>query len=330
MCTAFTLASKDNQHFFGRNMDLEYDFNQSVMMIPRNYKWENVVDQSKHMTSYAMIGMGTILFDHPMIAEAMNEKGLAVAGLNFPHYCGYEQEVIEGDVNIGPFDVALWILSHFESVNQLKETLETLHIIDRPFNQHVPNATLHWIVSDKENQSIVIECVEGKMNVHDNPLGLLGNSPTFDWHMTHLNQYTMLNVQHQKPVQWLNHTLTPDGQGTGLIGLPGDVYPASRFVRAAFLKTHSQHIENAPQTIAQVFHILGNLAMVAGSVITEDDKQDLTRYSSCMWLETGVYYYWTYETIGVHAIALHNQDLEAHEIKLFEYPKGLKIYHQNQ
>ena len=329
MCTGLALETKDGLHLFGRNMDIEYSFNQSIIFIPRNFKCVNKSNKKELTTKYAVIGMGTIFDDYPTFADGMNEKGLGCAGLNFPVYVSYSKEDIEGKTNIPVYNFLLWVLANFSSVEEVKEALKNANIVDIPISENIPNTTLHWMISDITGKSIVVEQTKEKLNVFDNNIGVLTNSPTFDWHVANLNQYVSLRYNQVPEFKLGDQSLTALGQGTGLVGLPGDFTPASRFVRVAFLRDAMIKNDKDSIDLIEFFHILNNVAMVRGSTRTIEEKSDLTQYTSCMCLEKGIYYYNTYENNQINAIDMNKENLDGNEIKTYKYNKTLSINHVN-
>lgn len=329
MCTGLALETKDGLHLFGRNMDIEYSFNQSIIFIPRNFKCVNKSNKKELTTKYAVLGMGTIFDDYPTFADGMNEKGLGCAGLNFPVYVSYSKEDIEGKTNIPVYNFLLWVLANFSSVEEVKEALKNANIVDIPISENIPNTTLHWMISDITGKSIVVEQTKEKLNVFDNNIGVLTNSPTFDWHVANLNQYVGLRYNQVPEFKLGDQSLTALGQGTGLVGLPGDFTPASRFIRVAFLRDAMIKNDKDSIELIEFFHILNNVAMVRGSTRTVEEKSDLTQYTSCMCLEKGIYYYNTYENNQINAIDMNKENLDGNEIKTYKYNKTLSINHVN-
>lgn len=329
MCTGLALETKDGLHLFGRNMDIEYSFNQSIIFIPRNFKCVNKSNNKELTTKYAVLGMGTIFDDYPTFADGMNEKGLGCAGLNFPVYVSYSKEDIEGKTNIPVYNFLLWVLANFSSVEEVKEALKNANIVDIPISENIPNTTLHWMISDITGKSIVVEQTKEKLNVFDNNIGVLTNSPTFDWHVANLNQYVGLRYNQVPEFKLGDQSLTALGQGTGLVGLPGDFTPASRFIRVAFLRDAMIKNDKDSIDLIEFFHILNNVAMVRGSTRTVEEKSDLTQYTSCMCLEKGIYYYNTYENNQINAIDMNKENLDGNEIKTYKYNKTLSINHVN-
>lgn len=329
MCTGLALETKDGLHLFGRNMDIEYSFNQSIIFIPRKFKCVNKSNKKELTTKYAVLGMGTIFDDYPTFADGMNEKGLGCAGLNFPVYVSYSKEDIEGKTNIPVYNFLLWVLANFSSVEEVKEALKNANIVDIPISENIPNTTLHWMISDITGKSIVVEQTKEKLNVFDNNIGVLTNSPTFDWHVANLNQYVGLRYNQVPEFKLGDQSLTALGQGTGLVGLPGDFTPASRFIRVAFLRDAMIKNDKDSIDLIEFFHILNNVAMVRGSTRTVEEKSDLTQYTSCMCLEKGIYYYNTYENNQINAIDMNKENLDGNEIKTYKYNKTLSINHVN-
>lgn len=329
MCTGLSIKSMEGHNFFGRNMDLVNDFNQSVLIIPRNYEYKDKVTGNMVKNKHAIIGIGTIIDNHPAIADGMNEKGLACAGLNFAGYAYFEEKVFEGKINLAPYDFILWVLFNFSTVEEVKKEINNIELVSIPINENVPLPYLHWMIVDKTGKSLVVEKTKDKIVVHDNIIGVMTNNPTFDWHLINLNEYIGLSKYQPKNIMWENKELTPLGIGAGTRGIPGDFASVSRFVRIAFVRSHMPAIEDDMSAISQFFHMLDYVAMVKGAVITEEGKEDSTIYSSCMDQEKGIYYYKTYKNNRINAVNMHKENLDDTKIKIFEYINELDINYQN-
>ena len=328
MCTALTLKTKDGYNLFGRNMDLAYSFNQAVTLLPRNYEYRDRVTGNMKKNKYAIIGMASIIDDYPAFADAMNEKGLGCAGLNFPGYFHVEEKAIPGKNNLAPYDLILWILSNFKTVDEVLDEIRNVELVAVPINEKTPLPTLHWIVADTNGKSIVIEKTKESLKVYENPIGVMTNSPTFDWHLTNLNEYMKTTPIQPEPIKWGEKELKPLGVGLGTNGLPGGCSGVDRFVRIAYLKSRISETEDLMTGISQFFHMLNNVAMPKGAVIT-DGLDDITLYTSCMCQQKGIYYYSTYNNNGISAIDMNKEDLDAKEVKQFEYLDKLHITYQN-
>lgn len=328
MCTALTLRSKDGYNLFGRNMDIAYSFNQQVVLVPRNYEYKDRVTGNIRKNKYAILGMASVIEEYPGFADGFNEKGLSCAGLNFPGYFHVEDNIVEGKKNIATYDLIMWILANFETVDEVLNEIYDVRLVAVPINKNTPLPTLHWIVSDMSGKSIVIENVKEGLKVYKNPIGVLTNSPTFEWHLTNLNQYMNVTATQPNDIKWGDKKLCPLGVGVGTQGLPGGFSTVERFVRIAYLKSQFSESEDLLSGISQFFHMLNNVAMPKGAVIS-DGLDDITLYTSCMCLQKQIYYYSTYNNNGISAIDMNKEDLDGKELVRFDYLDKLNIVHQN-
>lgn len=308
-------------------MDLPCSFRQSPLLIPKDTPCLDRVTSEEHRTERTILGMGTLIDGHPALADAMNESGLACAGLNFARYACYADAPAAGKRNLAPYDLILQVLSLCDTTDQAADLLSQCELVAVPINRDTPLPTLHWMIADKTGKSIVAERTRQGLSIHHNPVGVMTNDPTFDWHLTNLNEYLDLHPEHPRPVHWSEQPLRGLGIGSGTLGMPGDFSSVSRFVRAAYARAHLPGQKDPPNALAQFFHILDNCAMVKGCVYTKDGQEDLTLYSSCMDLTAGVYYYRTYANSRITAIPLDRGAQNG--IKTYPYADEQDICWQN-
>lgn len=324
MCTAITYYTKD--HYFGRNLDLEYSYHETVTITPRNYVFR--FRKVHHMTShYAIIGMANVVDDYPLYYDAVNEKGLAMAGLNFPGNADYKEEKLYAD-NIASFELIPWVLSQCQNIDEVKKLFNHMQIIKDTFGKDMPNASLHWIIADKE-KAITVECVKDGLKIYDNPVGVLTNNPTFDWQVFQLNNYMNLSVKQPQNHFSKDIDLQTYCQGMGALGLPGDLSSSSRFVRAVFTKMNSISGVSELESVHQFFHILNTVSFTRGCVDVGNGQYDITVYSSCCNLDKGIYYYTTYENSRIIGIDMHKENLNGTELINYELMKEEAIFIQN-
>lgn len=305
MCTCFTLTNQD--FYFGRNLDLDSSFGEQVIITPRNYPF-HFLHQSDLKNHYALIGMATDIDGTPLYAEAANEKGLAMAGLQFSGNAIYFPAQ-DGKENIAPFEIIPWILGQCSKVKEARSLLENANIIDTPFRPNVPNSPLHWILADK-NECIVIESVKDGLKIYEDPIGVLTNNPPFDFHVLNLQQY--LNITKEYPDNRFSSDLDlkPYAVGMGAKGLPGDASSTSRFIQTAFLKHNLYTDGSQVDSVQQFFRVLQHVSMIKGSVMTEQQTMDYTLYSCCIDVTRGIYYYTTHENSQICKVDMASQNLE--------------------
>ena len=324
MCTCITLKTKDN--YFGRNLDLEYRFNEKVVITPRNYEFK-LKDGNIINTKYAMIGMATVVDNYPLYAEATNEKGLSIAGLYFPNNSYYFNKN-NLKLNLTPYELIPYILGKYSSIEEIKHILSILNITNIPFNKNLPLADLHWMISDKNN-CIVIEQMKDGIKIYDNPIGVLTNNPPFSYHLINLNNYINLTPHYAKNMFSNKIELKQYGQGMGAIGLPGDNSPSSRFVRASFNKLNSICNSDEESSITQFFHILDSVSMIKGTTITKDGKNDITTYSCCINADKGIYYYKTYSNNQITAIKMSENEKNSESLSVYNLIEKQQIKYEN-
>ena len=324
MCTCINLKTKD--YYFGRNLDLEYRFNESVVITPREYEFK-LRKEDSFKIKYAIIGMATVVNNYPLYAEACNEKGVSIAGLNFPHNAFYE-EVKKEKINITPFELIPWVLGNFDKVEELKEVIYNINLIDISFSKDMQLTPLHWMISD-EKETIVLEQTKEGLNVYDNKVGVLTNNPPFPYHKENLINY--LNLTPNLPENRFSSKieLKTYGNGMGAIGLPGDNSSASRFIRAAFNKLNSVCDIDEEASVSQFFHILDSVAVVKGTNITQDRKYDTTTYSCCINTTKGIYYYKTYNNNQITAIRLNEKNMNRKDLEIHQLVENQQINYTN-
>ena len=324
MCTCITYENGD--FYFGRNLDLEYNFGEKVVITPRNYRFA-FKKQTEMREHYAMIGMASVQQEYPLYAEAVNEKGLGMAGLNFPGNAVYYNEA-EGKDNVAPYELIPWLLAQCASVREAQRVLEHISILNVPFAPGLPLAPLHWMIADRE-AAIVLESTRDGVRIYENPYGVLTNNPPFPYYQAHMGNYVNLSPGYPENQFAGGVNLPVYGQGLGAVGLPGDFSPASRFVRAAFLKWNSRSSGDEASNVSQFFHILDGVAMVRGSVITAEGKEDITTYSCCVNAGKGIYYYKTYDNNQIQAVCMNEENMEKESLTVFELLKEQQINWQN-
>ncbi len=321
MCTALHLAD-----CFGRNLDLNCSYGEQICIVPRNYPlaFRRMGTRKAH---YAIIGMAVLAEGVPLFYDGANEKGLCMAGLNFPGNAYYPPEQ-PGKDNVPPFELISWILCQCDTAADARKLLETINLADIPFSDTVPLMPLHWMISDREH-SIVVESTKEGLGIWENPAGVLANNPPFGFQLFNLNHYRGLSPATPKNHFSSKLDLKVYCQGLGGLGLPGDVSSMSRFVRAAFCTGNSVCDADEISQVGQFFHLLGSVEMPRGCCRTDSGDWDITVYSSCIHAPSGRYYYTTYGNRQISCVDLGKADLEGSALSAFELKKDQRIWYHN-
>lgn len=323
MCTSLTY--KTNNHYFGRNLDYEFAYCQTVTITPRNYPlvFRKMPTLHEH---YAMIGMAFVQENYPLYYDATNEKGLSMAGLNFPENADYKPFAPDKD-NITPFEFIPYILGKCATVQEAKEVLANVSLYAENFSEQLPLSPLHWMISDS-TESIVVESVKDGLKVYDNPVGVMTNNPPFDYHLTNLTNYMALSRRDPENNIAPDLSLKPYSRGMGAIGIPGDLSSASRFIKVAFTRLNSVSGNSEAESVSQFFHILASVEQQKGCCQVEHGFE-YTIYSSCCNTDKGIYYYTTYENSRITAVDMHRENLDGTELVNYPLIEEQQIYFQN-
>lgn len=313
MCTAATYKTKD--FYFGRTLDYEFSYGDEIAITPRNYPL-NFRHTAACNSHYAIIGMAHIAGEYPLYYDAINEKGLGMAGLNFVGNAVYTEPEL-GKENVAQYEFIPYILSKCTNVNDAKSLLSNLNLTGTPFNEKLPTAQLHWIIAD-ETQAITVESMADGLHIYDNPVGVLTNNPPFETQMFMLNNYMSLSPKQPQNSFAKGLNLNSYSRGMGALGLPGDLSSASRFARVAFTKMNSISADTENSSVSQFFHILGSVDQQRGCCEVTEGKYEITIYTSCCNATKGIYYYTTYENHQISAVDMNKENLDSTE--LIRYP----------
>lgn len=274
-----------------------------------------------------MIGMSCVMEGYPLYYDAVNEKGLGMAGLNFVGNAFYKESQKEKD-NIAQFEFIPWVLCQCANVRETRVLIEKVNMLNVSFNEKLPLAQLHYIISDKK-ESITVEPLKEGIKIYENPVGVLTNNPPFDMQMLMLSNYMNLSAKPPENRFAKGLSLEEYGRGMGAIGLPGDLSSQSRFVRASFVKMNSVSGDGEAESVSQFFHILNSVDQQRGCCELENGKYEITIYTSCCNASRGIYYYTSYDNHQITGVNMHKEDLESSELIRYQVIKEEQIHMQN-
>ena len=324
MCTAATYKTKD--FYFGRTFDNEFSYGEEVVVTPRNYPFD-FRKKGPVGNHFAMIGTAFVAQGYPLYYEAVNEKGLGMAGLNFEGNAYYFGENPDKD-NITPFEFIPWILGQCSSVKEARVLIGRINLVDIPFSEQLPLSPLHWMIAD-DDEVITVESVREGLKVYDNPVGVMTNNPPFDKQLFSLNNYRHLRTGTPENSFGPGLELDAYSRGMGGMGLPGDLSSQSRFAKVAFTKMNSLSGDDEMSSVSQFFHILESVAQQRGLCDLGDNKYEITIYTSCYNTRTGVQYYNCYDNHQISKVDMHKEDLDGSVLACYPLITKEQINEQN-
>jgi len=329
-CTGIMLKTKDGKTVSGRTLEFGVEVSTSLIAVPKNYKFVGKTDNGsglKYKTKYSMTGI--ITYSDMNIADGMNSACLSCGAFYFPTIAEYTPLTKENQNKaLSPVDFNNWILAQFATVDEVKKSIENNEVVIVPTVLDGWGATappFHYIVYDKSGKSIVIEPIKGKLVVYDNPIGVLTNSPSFDWHMTNLRNYTNLKTENANSMTINGITFKQLGQGSGMNGIPGDFTPPSRFVRATAFSVTALPVKTTFEAIGEVFHILNNFDIPKGfsrEVVDGTIYADYTQLTCARDPQSLKYYYKTYNNQTIKEFDLNEFDANSKEVLVLNTNKG--------
>ena len=333
MCTAIHLGGA--YPTLGRTLDYEYTYGEEVVLLARRYPLEKigVPEIPKHKIHYAILGMAHLADGVPLYYDALNEHGLAIAGLNFVGNASYSPPTQQA-VECPPHALIPTLLAHAKSVDEALSLLASMTLVHRAFREEYPVAELHFLLADP-SRSVVIEPMSDGVHVYENPTGVLTNNPPFPCQLASVSQYSHLSPyepnlsEKARASSATSHIfqsickefvafppISAYTKGLGCVGLPGDYTSSSRFIRAARLSSFSTAATSEHDAIGQLFHLLDTVSLPRGSV-RSDAGMDLTQYTSCMTLNIPSYTYTTATNRRPCRVCLSDFDLSGDTLLRF-------------
>jgi len=300
MCTAITLQTQTDEVFFGRTMDFSHDIIPQLYVVPECFVWTNSINNCQMRNTYKFIGLGQELDGVFGLFDGVNEKGFAAAALYFAGYARYNRSKAQAKTEaISSVDFLHYILANCASVSELPALLENITImgIADPVTNTI--APLHWIATDRSGACVVIESSNKGLEILDNPVGVMANSPDFQWHLTNLRNYMNASPAQSEYALWGDYKLTPFGQAGGTTALPGGFTSPERFVRVAYLKSNIPKPKSDREAVTACFHILENVSIPKGAVITSQNTYDYTKYTAIINTSTCEYIFKTYDDLNI-------------------------------
>ena len=316
-CTSFLLRTSDGGAVYGRTMEFGFQLTSEAIVVPRQFAFAATGPGGKPglvwTSRYAAVGLNA--YGVTVLTDGMNEKGLAGGILYFPGYAGYSDPAKTDPAKaLAPWEFLTWALTSFATVAEVKGALARVAIVDIAQPNLGTTPPFHYTLHDASGASLVIEPVNGTLKVYDNPLGVMTNAPTFDWHLTNLKNYVKVSPVNAEAVTIDGQTISSFGQGSGLLGIPGDPTPPSRFIRALGYTISVRKLPSGEQSVRLAEHILNDFDIPMGFIQPGKDEQtpmEYTQWSTIADLTTKRYYVKTYEDQVLRGIDLMSFNLDA-------------------
>lgn len=305
MCTSIVLKSSSETYLLARTMDFSFELDPKMVIYPRNYPLQFHHEPMSLKQHYAFMGLSKNVGFYTL-ADGVNEHGFSIAALYFEDYAHYKKEGKPG-LSIAPVEVVMWMLAQCRNTKEAIEFFKSHSIVDTKVDFLGVTPPLHWVLQDSKGHSVIVEKMADGLHIHDNTLGVLTNSPDYNWHKTNVRNYIGLHPEQVSPRTLYGEEFKAFGQGSGTFGLPGDLTPPSRFIRTLYNK-----LSSAPSSdlLIQAAHILNNVDIPKGSVVTQRNTIDYTQYTSYIQNNDLIYSYRLYDDLNTHSFNLNDFELD--------------------
>ena len=323
MCTGIRLIAQDGSVVHARTLEFEIDLNSDIALVPRGFARTGTTPDGSPgrawTTTYASVGASGLGL--PFLVDGLNEAGLAAGTFYFPGSVGYPPyDAGRAADSIAPWELGSYLLENHASVEEVRAAVGSLHLPAVVYPAWGFAPPFHYVVHDSSGASLVIEPVDGELRVHDNPLGVLTNAPTFDWHLTNLRNYVGFSLTGAPPTRLGDVTIESLGIGSGMLGLPGDFTPPSRFVRAVAFATSVLPSATGREAVLEAFKVLNTFDIPKGSAREAGTDAhgnlvcDYTIWTSANDLAAKRFYFRTYDNSQIRMVDLTRQPLDGDDV----------------
>lgn len=319
MCTTIGFAYNRGQ-VFGRTLELALTLENKILYIPQGKKKIESLEKD-YLSKYNTLGSG--FFEIDSFGDGINEHGLMASTNYFKGYATFADEAVDGKMNTDTANAFDYLLTSCKNIAEVKEASSGMNILaDFKGNPALAN---HFFFMDAEGDTLVLEPKNGELVSYDNPYGVLTNSPEFPWHRENLKNYIHLKAENTETSFINGEEIKQFGEGTGMLGIPGDFTPPSRFVRAAYFVSTTDKNLDRNAAILQGFRILSQFDIPIGSVIDpQENLANKTLYSSIMDTQTLSYHIKTHNNINLQSFYLEDFKDES-EICFVELEKEMNL-----
>lgn len=306
-CTGIQVQATDGAVMFARTLEFGTPLKSNIMFVPTDQSWaSSTPDNKKGKTwnnTYAFLG--TNILDERIFIDGINEKGLYVGGFWFPNMANYAKPVGEATSRMmAPVDVVSFLLGTCSTLKGVEKAFENIEIVGVKNEQLGIIPPMHWIVIDNAGNAIIIEPLAGEIVIAKNPVGVFTNSPQFLWHLQNLSNYINLSAENISSKKFKEYTATATGEGTGMMGIPGDYTPPSRFVRAALLRNAATPAKTADEALNQAFMLISNVSIAKGIARNGLKIADYTQWTAVYDLQQKRCYFRTYMNQDIRVVHL--------------------------
>jgi penicillin V acylase-like amidase (Ntn superfamily) len=285
-CTAVDIVAADKSVIAGRTMEWAFDMQWTLVSLPKGTPLEMTATPALKLppvtvtSKYAVVGIKPGIIPGNTLLEGQNAAGLGMSGNFLPGFTEYQTVTPQDKSYVSILGFGQWALGQFGTVAELRAALPGIKVwADNTLQSGPTPPTVHFTFTDRSGATLVLEFTNGQQHIFDNVAHVLTNSPTYDWHINNVRNYLSLSTVGANSIRIGETNVTALGQGGGLVGIPGDYTPPSRFVRAAFLRHYVPQPKNADEAVQTIVHILNTVDIPIGIAQSKDGNNVVSDYT---------------------------------------------------
>lgn len=322
MCT--TVGFKYKEGFvLGRTLEMGIKLENQAMYVPKDTEGFIKTEKENFSSKYNTLGTAFEMIE--AFGDGINEKGLIGSSNLLPNYATFSDKAVRGKINMNTSNAFDYLLSRCKDVEEVKKEAEKIVLVKNDKDSDDISTDMHFFFMDAKGEKVVLEPKDGSLVAYDNPVGVLTNAPEFPWHITNLKNYINLNPLNVDEGEFNESTFSKFGEGTGMLGLPGDFTPPSRFVRSSYFVSNTPKDLDRNSAILQAFRILSQSDIPIGAVIgTEENSQDQAIYTAVMDTKEKAYFVKCHDNINIQSFYIDDYKDEK-DIKMLEVKKNMKL-----
>ena len=280
MCTALAYFDATGRPYVGRTLELELVLPYSLGFIPAGTPFTSQVPSKSPLswtTRFDVLAVAAPRTPPPpgaaidprsmVVIDGLNEAGLS---LNANAYAdtGETSDLGGPGAVLEAADLGIWALGNFATVAELRTALATqaVNATRMPMAGNVP-FPVHFMLTDLAGDSVTIEGRNGVFAVLDNPVHVMTNGPSFDWHLTNLQNWTHLDNTDHSSADFGSLRVSQPDSGIATTALPGSNTAVGRFIRAVYYGKFVEKATDPDQAVATLAAIVNNFHRPRGATI---------------------------------------------------------------
>lgn len=312
-CTDFVVQAKDRTLVNGRSLEFALDLQSTLKVFPRGQRIASLNPERKKgiewVSKYGFLGVTALGMN--ITFDGLNEAGLSYGALWLPGFTQYP-DVAPEEMKLGLdfIDLGGWVLGNFATVEEVKAGLQGVRIWGHAVPPLPGIPPLHLAIHDAKGNHLVVEFVKGEMQIYDNPISVLTNSPPFDWQIVNLQNFGSLHAENVETIGFRGVEIPTTGQGSGLFGMPGDWTPPSRFVKMVTYLRFANAIADAGEGVNLAEHLLNTVDIPIGEIREKGQVGDYTQWIVIKDLTNKIFYFRSYRDLALKMIDLKKLDFK--------------------